>query len=441
MRVVAIMLAVLASIIRADLEDAIYDMLLDLEQEISGAKCPFASTGCGQDKNDWELGILPNSYCKEKGQCCSKYGGCDASICGTEIHLPFYDYKGCVNHVLPTGPVTTAPVTTAAVTTAPVTTAPVTAAPVTTAPLTTAPVTTAPITTAPVTTAPVTTAPVTTAPLTTAPITAAPSTTPGPYTRLGYGYCEGPAKAHVNKIQKYYITDSTCKAMCTSMQSCVGYSYGSQIDPQYCAVYGSMTVAPPGGWVLAPKSTTTITGSGGDNRVSCYVKNATPITAAPSTTPGPYTRLGNGYCKGPAIKRGEGVNKIQKYSITDSTCKAMCTSMQSCVGYSYGSQITPEYCAVYGSMTFAPPGWVMVPKFTKIITGSDGENSVSCYVKDEGISEHSRSSRSAHRSRSAPKEKIPLLLKLLTAIDNEGEKFQDLLYGTDMDELKDRLFN
>jgi len=147
-------LAVLAAIIRADLEDAIYDLLLDLEQEVSGdppcscvinageepyeafcikachdksecdkftvyckwegatvlplekssakleKKCPFASTGCGQDKHDHKLGILPHSYCKEKGQCCSKHGGCDAKICGTQMHVPFYDYKGCMHHAL-----------------------------------------------------------------------------------------------------------------------------------------------------------------------------------------------------------------------------------------------------------------------------------------------------------------------------------------------------
>jgi len=64
---------------------------------------------------------------------------------------------------------------------------------------------------------------------------------------------------------------------------------------------------------------------------------------------------------------------------------------------------------------------------------------------DYGICPHATSedckSRSAHRSRSAPKDKVPVLLKLLKAIDNEAENFQDLLYGTDMDELKDRLFN
>ena len=84
------------------------------------------------------------------------------------------------------------------------------------------------------------------------------------------------------------MSDSACKAMCSSLPSCAGYTFGyvhlggSNAPTQhgivssirYCYVHGSMTSA-PSGWNYISRSVTTISGTSGSPGYSCYVKEGT----------------------------------------------------------------------------------------------------------------------------------------------------------------------
>jgi len=135
-------------------------------------------------------------------------------------------------------------------------------------------------------------------------------TRPGSYTPLGVGYCMGNRKARVNQMQKYSITESYCKAMCTSLSSCVGYAFGG-----YCSVYGSMTSA-SSGWNYYSAPTTTISEASGNSGYSCYLKNQV------------YDCTDGLYC-------ADHISGGLTYDGGESKVKAACDADSSCLMYDY----------------------------------------------------------------------------------------------------------
>jgi len=89
-----------------------------------------------------------------------------------------------------------------------------------------------------------------------------------------------------------------------------------------------------------------------------------------------YTLLGTGFCRGP----GGNINSIyrSRRHVSDSACKDMCSSLESCPGYSYG-----PFCEVYGSMIKAPSRWRYSSHSTKTISGRSGTLGYSCYKKQK----------------------------------------------------------
>ena len=84
--------------------------------------------------------------------------------------------------------------------------------------------------------------------------------------------CTGTGGGTVNLIQKYPMSETACKTMCSSLLSCAGYTFGS--SDGVCLVHGSMTSA-PSGWSYSSRSLTTISRSNGASGFSCHLKEGT----------------------------------------------------------------------------------------------------------------------------------------------------------------------
>lgn len=104
-----------------------------------------------------------------------------------------------------------------------------------------------------------------------------------------------------------------------------------------------------------------------------------------------YDTVGNGYCKGNGNHKAAGVRNIGKNIwVTAKECKSMCSSLDSCAGYSF--RPSKRFCAVYvgSSMTSAPSGWTLnigcstcPALYCSTISRSTGkpESNFKCYKK------------------------------------------------------------
>jgi len=115
-------------------------------------------------------------------------------------------------------------------------------------------------------------------------------------------------------------------------------------------------------------------GRSGGKRVGCD-----PVAETTEDPMVGYTKVGDGFCRGPG---GSTVNFVKSDGSTSlADCVSMCNSLSTCVGLSHMGK-DGGYCEAYGSMTSAPTGWAYRNKVEKTVVSSGSHHGVVCYTKD-----------------------------------------------------------
>jgi len=123
-------------------------------------------------------------------------------------------------------------------------------------------------------------------------------------------------------------------------------------------------------------------GKSGGKRVGCdpVVETTEAPVVEPTEDPMKgYTKVGDGFCRGPGGSTVNFVKSEVPMSLAD--CVSMCDSLSTCVGLSHMGK-NGGYCEAYGSMTSASTGWAYRNKAEKTVVSSGSHHGVVCYTKD-----------------------------------------------------------